>query len=580
MAYTMTRKPKSNYWEPSAQAKANEVIFGVLREFTVYATSKFNNTCSATGTKISRGDPIAMYVDDNGDKKYTVWPIPASVREPRTPFANFIPDKYKIELRDTLRNSTQHISVLARAGSGKTKGFCWAITEELKNLGKVAAIAFGVRDSIEMKRILPDAVYKSTSHSFCFTALKKKYPKLKFNGDKLDQLIEETVGEGNELYHVRNLVEEIVAKCKCDAVTDKNRKAILQTIESYAITVKEGLLEEVVDYVQIVLKKSLNVTKYGLDFDDQIWLAAVTDVTFDFYDVICVDEVQDFSYAQLLIIEKLIKQGSRILAVGDDNQAMYEFRGARHDAFERIRNLLENDKRGMKAISMPICYRCSIEVLKDAQTIVPDIEPRPDAPLGSVTYGHDVEEMMESVGAGDAIICRTNRPVIKIAHKLLEANREFALLGGEVEATLICKIIYYLTWNSGKGECPAAELALMIKDWIEVKTAMTTNANLLELYQGRADVIAMFAEHCKTADDVMRQVRRVFMANDFEDKIMLGTFHRVKGAEANTVWIIPTDLKRVPQPKTPSEVQQERNALYVSKTRAKLNTRYVAKPVE
>lgn len=579
MAYTARSKSKgkNDFWAPMATAKATEILFGVKREFTVYAASKFNNVCSATQATISRGEPIAYYLDDNGNKKYTVWPIPDSAKmERQDPFANFQPDSYKVELYNALINTQKHISVLARAGSGKTKGFCWAITKALPKIGKVAAMAFGVKDAAEMKRILPESVTTGTSHSLSFAALKSRYPKLKFNKNKLDDLLNEVCGEGDEQYHIRNVVENIVSKCKYDAVVPGkgDALAIRETINNYEINVPASRMDEIVDYVRIILKKSMSVATLGVDYDDQIWLAAITDIQFDHFDVVCVDECQDFSRSQLIIVSKLIDAGARIVAVGDDWQAMYEFRGARADSFEQIRNLLICDKRGAELVSMPICYRCSKAVLKQAQLLVPDIQARPDAPEGFVgNMSHD--DMMATVDAGDAIVCRINRPIIKIAHDLLEQQREFAMLGGDIEAAAICGIIYHLTWHIGKHDVDAKTLQMSVRDWLSIKSASVTNEEQLEIYEGRAGLIDVLCDFHSTAGDVIAQIRKIFKPTELASKILLGTIHRMKGSEANRVWIVRPDLIPHPKAKTLSEKQQELHGKYVAETRAKLELYYV-----
>ncbi|MEW6722798.1 MAG: ATP-dependent helicase, partial [Candidatus Micrarchaeota archaeon] len=90
------------------------------------------------------------------------------------------------------------------------------------------------------------------------------------------------------------------------------------------------------------LKKSMNV----LDFDDLLCFAfgllknpAVGEYYHSRYKNILVDEFQDTDRLQAEIISLLHAPGSNLMAVGDDSQSIYSFRGA------EIRNMLEFRER-------------------------------------------------------------------------------------------------------------------------------------------------------------------------------------------------------------------------------------------
>lgn len=77
------------------------------------------------------------------------------------------------------------------------------------------------------------------------------------------------------------------------------------------------------------------------------------------YDLILIDEFQDFNKLEYELI-KLLNKKSRVILVGDDNQSLYDFKKA---APKQIRDLY-NDSN-IEKFSMDYCYRCT-EVIVNA----------------------------------------------------------------------------------------------------------------------------------------------------------------------------------------------------------------------
>ena len=60
---------------------------------------------------------------------------------------------------------------------------------------------------------------------------------------------------------------------------------------------------------------------------------------------VLVDEFQDTNYAQVELLKRLVKPPFNITAVGDDDQAIYRFRGASHGAFKMFDEAFPGTKR-------------------------------------------------------------------------------------------------------------------------------------------------------------------------------------------------------------------------------------------
>jgi hypothetical protein len=61
-----------------------------------------------------------------------------------------------------------------------------------------------------------------------------------------------------------------------------------------------------------------------------------------------------------------------------------------------------------KTLPLSVSFRCSKNVIKKAQEIVPDIKAREDAPDGIVREGDVISE----ADSGDFVLCRTTMPLV------------------------------------------------------------------------------------------------------------------------------------------------------------------------
>ncbi len=86
----------------------------------------------------------------------------------------------------------------------------------------------------------------------------------------------------------------------------------------------------------------------------------------DRFKYVLVDEFQDSNYAQVELLRRLVAPPYNITAVGDDDQAIYRFRGASHGAFE----LFGKDFRGHATIYLNRNYRSTVRILRAADGVI------------------------------------------------------------------------------------------------------------------------------------------------------------------------------------------------------------------
>jgi DNA helicase-2/ATP-dependent DNA helicase PcrA len=112
----------------------------------------------------------------------------------------------------------------------------------------------------------------------------------------------------------------------------------------------------------------------AMDFDDILLYtarllrdnSAIRGKYQEIFQYIMIDEYQDTNKAQFEIIHQLAQAHQRVCVVGDDDQAIYSFRGA------TLRNILEfeRDYKDVKIIRMEQNYRSTTAILDLANRVI------------------------------------------------------------------------------------------------------------------------------------------------------------------------------------------------------------------
>ena len=84
------------------------------------------------------------------------------------------------------------------------------------------------------------------------------------------------------------------------------------------------------------------------------------------YDLIVVDEFQDFNQLEVWFLEMLARK-NRVLVAGDDDQALYVFKSASPD---HIRSRYTNKHHGYEPFTLPYCARCSRVIVEAANDVI------------------------------------------------------------------------------------------------------------------------------------------------------------------------------------------------------------------
>ena len=191
------------------------------------------------------------------------------------------------------------------------------------------------------------------------------------------------------------------------------------------------------------------------------------------FQYILIDEFQDINKVQYEIVRLLAGERKNLFIVGDDDQSIYRFRGARPE----IMLGFEKDYPGTKRIELGINYRCSEEIVESARRLVSHNTKRFDKNLrasrGSkvpVTYKQfsSVSEECTDIIQGIrfysskgipfdqmAVIFRTNTQPRLLVGRLMEYNIPFQMrdvLPNLFDHWIAKNVIAYLKLAAGSRE--------------------------------------------------------------------------------------------------------------------------------
>lgn len=459
----------------------------------------------------------------------------------------------------------RNLLIEALAGCGKTSTIV-NLCELIPDGKKATFLAFNKHIQMELKEKLPDTVFCYTSHGIGRGGISRKYKDAELDEFKIDKLITIKAKKWDlsdfqyeeELEQYLKSLKRLVSLCKLTLTTQKKR--IPELADKYDIPV---YTDKDVNRVLSLLEASIN-DKKTYDFDDMVFLPAVDPKIWLFpQDYVFVDEAQDLSRAQQEMIKKMLKKDrktgeviGRLIVVGDKNQAIYGFSGSDSNSFEWFRKF-------PNTITLPLTttFRCSKEVVKHANKLVPDLKSADFAKRGSVKNGDVIKEAQ----SGDFILCRKTLPLVKLFFQFLSQHRKAVIKGSDIGFSLIEMVKRKRNIDILKRNLKTelSEYASKLKSTGVLNIKEHSGYAALE---DRIMVILFIAESCKDMNELKRKINQIF--TDKIDGIVLSTVHKIKGLEAKRVFIVRPDILPMKTKKS-WEYQQEKNLEYVAITRAK-----------
>lgn len=486
-----------------------------------------------------------------------------------------------------------NLVIRARAGTGKTTTIIEGISRAPERRILLAAFNKIIADELQSRLTNPRAEAK-TLHGLGFSYLRRAWPKLNVDNRRKWSLAKAVVPK-NAPQSVLRCVAELCTKIreiKPHLVywdTDKGRAyaddGAWDTVTQMAFDYGHLLPSEDFDEDRgwtdgAVAQWALDAAEIAadrtdtIDFSDMIFLPLVHGMVFGRYDLVCVDEAQDMSAAQLELATKATRPEGRVCVIGDDRQCLYSWRGADASALDRMKGSLQAVELGLKTT-----YRCPQAVVAEAVKLVLDFVAAATAPVGIVRHALDVRDtLVREAGPGDFVLSRTNAPLVPAALTLLKNGKAARIRGRDLSQGLRKQVESVERSGVRNIDGLLAELDRQLDAEIRVinkrvergEIDPSTGETAIEIAGDNRAVITALVEGIYSFAELYARFDTLFTGDDVSSVIMLSTVHRAKGLEAGRVWLLSaTFCKSRGETTTWREGTEEENIRYVAITRAK-----------
>lgn len=368
------------------------------------------------------------------------------------------------EQQEAVKHTEGPLLILAGAGSGKTTMMTHRIAYMLEqgvSPYSILAVTFTNKAAGEMKDRIEAltggtrGMWVMTFHAMCVRILRNHGDVLGFkNGfsiyDESDKkaLLKRIIKDleiDEKIYPVSYLVS-VISSCK------EAEEGPEDYIENNSMNFKAETVAKV--YARYMENLQQN---NAMDFDDLLWNAMkvfeASEEVLSYYQrrfqYIMVDEYQDTNYLQYKLVHSLAGKSHNLCVVGDDDQCIYQWRGA------DIRNILdfEKDFPETKVIKLEQNYRSDANILDLANSVIAKNRNRKPKALwtdrkegSKITYRRLEDEQREAWYVGGeiqslhddegipysdmAILCRKNAQSRPFEEKFSFRGIPYRVLGG------------------------------------------------------------------------------------------------------------------------------------------------------
>lgn len=332
--------------------------------------------------------------------------------------------EFNIEQKKAIEHNKGAMLVLAGPGSGKTTVIIYRVKYLIEQCNvlpqKILVVTYTKAAATEMKQrflqlnvIGGEKVTFATFHNIFFRILRKAY------GYQLEQVLTE-----EEKW---NFFKKLIAESEIE--TNDQEEYIKDLLSELSLMKNE--LQPFKEYCPVNFSQELfqffarkyeryKAIKNKIDFDDML-TQCYEYLTINeqgknywqnYFEYILLDEYQDINKVQNECMKQLAEPQNNIFAVGDDDQSIYCFRGARPDFLLQFPNYYQNSKK----ITLPINYRSTEKIIKFSEKII------------SHNKNRFQKQMHGQKGEGEKIIFFKEKDAYeeadKIALKLIELRKK------------------------------------------------------------------------------------------------------------------------------------------------------------
>jgi len=503
----------------------------------------------------------------------------------------FTPSAEQAAFLDWIETGKGSCVLEAVAGAGKTT----TLVEGVKRMpGTVFLGAYNTKMGAELKARLtamglsgtgPDSKMAATFHSAGFSALRKANDKVTVDDKKVRNIVDALVENHEGVFAARLPVDgEVTAICQLVGLAKQTGFGVkglvpvvqprfwVELINRYDVADR---LPDDFDPSQLVAtaERALalsNANRAVVDFDDMCYLPLLLNLRFWTKDWVLIDEAQDTNGVRREIAKRMLKPTGRLVAVGDPHQAIFGFTGADNRSLDLIRQLFN-----AVTLSLSVSWRCPQAVVAVAREYVSHINAAPTAAEGvvrSATY----RQMLDTIEPGQAVLCRTNAPLVELCFRLIREGKPAKIEGREIGAGLVALVG---RWKVKGLDAFEGKLTKWdARERAKLAAAGKLDEAKLARHEDKHATIICLLERARerglqTVVEMQAMVESMFADIGLEGQtanmVVLSSVHKSKGLEWPVVHILGRgEIMPSPRAKQDWQVEQEINLCYVAVTRA------------
>ena len=293
--------------------------------------------------------------------------------------------------------------------------------------------------------------------------------------------------------------------------------------------------------------------------------------------VLVIDEAQDMGQDDFRLVQALMRQNEemRVIAVGDDDQNIYAFRGSDSRYMQSLVS-----QEGAKLYEMTDNYRSAKAIVDCANRFVQRIPNRmkhttiqsATGEEGKVMTLKSLQNAEIKVQGGTAILTRTNEETMQVAYELEQRGLHATVaqsMGGFRFGNL-AEVRYFIK-QIGKDD----EVTISKEKWQEAKKstlktyASSTCLEVMRRFFADFEAINRIYYRSDLREFIIESDIEDFIASD-DKSVFVSTIHKAKGREFDTVYL----MSSVPDGRQVEDMR----AYYVGLTRAKRNLYLITNP--
>jgi ATP-dependent DNA helicase RecQ len=343
----------------------------------------------------------------------------------------------------------------------------------------------------------------------------------------------------------------------------------IKTFHSYCFDLlgKVGSLEK----SEVILKKTIARIK-----NKEVEASRITKT------VLVIDEAQDMDSDEFSLIVALMEQNEemRVIAVGDDDQNIYEFRGASSKylkQFTQAKNaikheLVENYRSKSNLVDFTNQFVRRIQQRLKNTPIIPKQTDNGKIKLVRYQSPHIITPLVDDIRTSELIgstcvLSKTNEDALQITGLLLKNNIQAKLIQTNDAFSLynLMEIRFFL------NQLNLADDVFIISDeiWVNAKRQLLhqfPNSSKLEVCKNIVKDFEATNPNKKYKSDFLVFIRESKLEDFYKESgetIFVSTIHKAKGKEFDNVFLMLENVN--------AATDEAKRLLYVAMTRAKQN---------